>query len=387
MPSILNSISSHIPNSIPDALHPFTSESSPFASHPKAADPAASTDLVWLLDNTASLDPDNPTKWKASFVAAFFAHGTEQLGRRMVSHIIEELQKSGLLDKHVGSADQIRGRVEQRVLPFFREVVEGRSIDVRIRRSPRDLNQDQGTAVAERTIGPSDSDGVARDEVDLIGSFSDGEVTRASAAGGVAHVPAFTTYASPTGWAVISDIDDTIKVTLTDHVAGILKTTFLDTPRPIAGMPELYRDMKNLLDNPPFWYLSASPYNLYQFLHEFRDQYYPRGTLELRNASWQNVSHFLSSVNKGTEEYKVRKMEERIHRYWPNRKVVCIGDSKCYPFLVVVIGLGCVKTTLPLLRVLGRFKGAKRIEIAACQCDADCRCYQVHKRTPKLMAR
>ena len=329
MSSIVNSITSHIPNPIPDSINPFASEEPIFSSHSKAADPATPTDLIWLLDNTAAQDPKEPDTWRVPMIAAFFGRNTGKVGQQLVSHVVGKLQDAGFIGGDPSTADEERKRVEHRVLPFFREIIEDRSAELRVRKVPprNAANQEDGAAVAQREIGPSDANGVAKDDIIVNGRFTDGDLTRAGVAGGIPHVPAYTTMAAPEGWAVISDIDDTIKVTLTDHVAGILKSTFLDEPQPIEGMPELYWHINDALDNPPFWYLSASPYNLYEFLHKFRDTHYPRGTLELRNASWQNTMSFISSLSRGTKDYKVDKMEQAIYKYWPKRKFVCFGDS------------------------------------------------------------
>jgi len=139
-------------------------------------------------------------------------------------------------------------------------------------------------------------------------------------------IPGRTRFADPTGWAIISDIDDTIKKTLTDDPIGILRTTFVEEPEPIAGMPEFYKYLFQQFKQPPLWYLSASPYTLYQFLRQFRDAHYPPGTMTLRDASWMNLAGFLSSLTKGTQAYKVFEME-KIQRIFPRRSFVCLGDS------------------------------------------------------------
>jgi phosphatidate phosphatase APP1 len=92
-------------------------------------------------------------------------------------------------------------------------------------------------------------------------------------------------------------------------------------------MPELYTFMQRLITQAaPFFYLSASPYNLYAFLHSFRQQYYPQGTMILRDASWRNLSGLLSNLTLGTQEYKVDRMI-KINSWIPKRKMICIGDS------------------------------------------------------------
>lgn len=131
----------------------------------------------------------------------------------------------------------------------------------------------------------------------------------------------------PAGWAIISDIDDTIKITQTTSPLGILHNTFcVEQPLPVPGMPELYADLTRKLNDPAFVYLSASPYNLYPFLRAFRSQHFPSGPLILRDASWQNLGGLISSLSQGTEEYKSDRIE-KVHSWLPRKKVILIGDS------------------------------------------------------------
>jgi phosphatidate phosphatase APP1 len=98
-------------------------------------------------------------------------------------------------------------------------------------------------------------------------------------------------------------------------------------PTPVAGMPELYADIQRLVTPAaPFFYLSASPYNLYPFLRAFRERHYPNGQLVLRDASWMTLPGLLSNLTLGTQEYKVDRMK-KIHSWLPQRKMICIGDS------------------------------------------------------------
>lgn len=92
-------------------------------------------------------------------------------------------------------------------------------------------------------------------------------------------------------------------------------------------MPELYAWMSSLLGaQVPWFYLSASPYNLYPFLRDFTQRHFPRGTLILRDKSWMSIPGLLSNITVGTEEYKTERIE-RIHSWLPKRKFICIGDS------------------------------------------------------------
>lgn len=92
-------------------------------------------------------------------------------------------------------------------------------------------------------------------------------------------------------------------------------------------MPELYREMTSYLpQDTPWFYLSASPYNLYPLLRDFRDEHFPSGTMILRDSSWRTVAGLLSALTMGTEEYKVDRMK-KIQGWLPKRKMILIGDS------------------------------------------------------------
>lgn len=92
-------------------------------------------------------------------------------------------------------------------------------------------------------------------------------------------------------------------------------------------MPELYALIQRTVSPAaPFFYLSASPYNLHKFLSEFRSKFYPHGQIILRDASWMNLAGLLTTLTLGVQEYKVGRME-KINSWLPKRKMICIGDS------------------------------------------------------------
>lgn len=91
-------------------------------------------------------------------------------------------------------------------------------------------------------------------------------------------------------------------------------------------MPDFYKIINEQLQKPTWFYLSASPYNLYQFLHKFIADFYPPGTIMLRDASWQTLGGLLGSLTQGVKNYKSGEID-KIHGWLPNRKFVCIGDS------------------------------------------------------------
>jgi phosphatidate phosphatase APP1 len=123
---------------------------------------------------------------------------------------------------------------------------------------------------------------------------------------------------------IVSDIDDTI---LQTHVAQRLKMIWLTlvenahTRLPFEGTSELYRALAagpaGNADNPVF-YVSKSPWNLYDFLVEFMDRHgLPRGPLLLRD---------LGLHNEAPLDFKAACLD-RILGTYPSLPFVLIGDS------------------------------------------------------------
>ncbi|KAF2104063.1 hypothetical protein NA57DRAFT_62792 [Rhizodiscina lignyota] len=268
-------------------------------------DPAK--DSVWLLDNTAYRPPHaDAEQWEAEFVIAYFIKNSGEDVSKIAADVAEKIG--------IGAGDAQEKTIAERLQPLLDSILPAHTVSV-------DINPNGSTQ-----LGPSDENGISSQLVNIWDDRADGDTRVFNAVGIQSATPCRTTFAEPSGWAVISDIDDTIKLTMTSSPVGILKTTFAEPFTPITGMPELYKHLNEKLSNPPFWYLSASPYNLYPFLREFREQYYPAGTLILRDASWMNLGGFLASLTQGTQAYKVDRMM-KVHKWFPNRKFVCLGDS------------------------------------------------------------
>ncbi|KAH6611696.1 hypothetical protein B0J18DRAFT_442016, partial [Chaetomium sp. MPI-SDFR-AT-0129] len=276
------------------------------ASNPLPA-PIEADDVVWVMDNVAFRGRGG--QWEAEFVAAAFDH---QASPAVVDIVGDIASKVGLSK---GAREE--QTIEERIAPFIMEVLPGRQVK---------LNFGGSTAIK---LGPGGRNGISSD-VRKLPNAKAGSLAQSTAdvpMGVVGSLKMKTLYAEPEGWAVISDVDDTIKVTQTSDPVGILRTTFVSEPMPVSGMPELYARLHKLLTpSAPFFYLSASPYNLYPFLREFRETFYPHGQLILRDSSWMTLSGLLSSLTLGTERYKTDRMK-KIHRWLPRRKLICVGDS------------------------------------------------------------
>ncbi|KAL9131702.1 MAG: hypothetical protein Q9217_000443 [Psora testacea] len=285
------------------------------ARNPLAKQVDPRTESVWLLDNTAYRPvhpyPHKPQPFQAEFVAAYFQKNT---GKDISKAVADIADKIGLKAQG-GDEKEGERRIAERLQHFMDTIAPARLVTIEFPNGRK------------RKLGPGGRSAVSMETIVGLGEHKDGESIKIHTIPPelLPHGPMTTYFADPDGWLVISDIDDTIKRTMTPSPIGILQTTFVDEPEPIPGMPELYAEVTSSL-NPNWFYLSASPYNLYPFLRKFVHEHYPLGPLILREASWMNVGGFLASLTQGTEAYKQSRMD-KIHGWFPRRKVLCVGDS------------------------------------------------------------
>ncbi len=126
------------------------------------------------------------------------------------------------------------------------------------------------------------------------------------------------------GVTVISDIDDTLKVSQVRNRPALLRRTFLEPFEPVPGMAQVYQAWADQSDA-QFCYVSASPWQLYVPLSEFaRSNGFPAGVFALKKFRWQDES-FLK-LFESPERYKPAVIEPLLKRF-PRRQFVLVGDS------------------------------------------------------------
>jgi phosphatidate phosphatase APP1 len=129
-------------------------------------------------------------------------------------------------------------------------------------------------------------------------------------------------------YGIISDIDDTVVKTTATDLLAMSRITFLNnalTRLPFAGVSEFYKSLqlgRNGKRNNPFFYVSSSPWNLYDLLIDFLDlNDIPEGPLLLRdyglNANPEIANH---------TSHKLKEIENILLTY-PHLNFVLIGDS------------------------------------------------------------
>lgn len=127
------------------------------------------------------------------------------------------------------------------------------------------------------------------------------------------------------GISVISDIDDTIKVSEVHDKMALLKNTFFRPFIPVPKMAEFYQKLATREPPVTFHYVSASPWQLYPFFIEFLDTYhFPPGSFHLRFFRWKDEDFF--TLFKSSKSHKIETIESLLH-CCPQRRFILVGDS------------------------------------------------------------
>lgn len=180
-----------------------------------------------------------------------------------------------------------------------------------------------GHTVAART----DGEGYFR--VKLPGVAGEGwlrpsiEVDRAAGVAAEVLVPPSTATV-----VVISDIDDTILPTGATRTATVLKTTLLGnalTRAPFPGIAEFYQALAGGSTGDefnPVFYVSSSPWNLYDFMVDFMATHgLPTGPILLRDFGVDRRTFFLGRH----DDHKLAEIRAILDSY-PELPAVLIGD-------------------------------------------------------------
>lgn len=130
-------------------------------------------------------------------------------------------------------------------------------------------------------------------------------------------------------YGIISDIDDTIVRTGATDLLAMSRAVFLNNARtrlPFAGVSEFYKSLqlgRNGKRNNPFFYVSSSPWNMYDLLKDFLDlNEIPAGPLLLRDFGLRSNA----LVSSGHMGHKFKEIEQILLTY-PSLNFVLVGDS------------------------------------------------------------
>ncbi|QLQ78903.1 hypothetical protein HG537_0B02510 [Torulaspora globosa] len=162
-------------------------------------------------------------------------------------------------------------------------------------------------------------------------------------------------YIEPTGYGVISDIDDTIKHTgVTGDKRSMFRSVFLNDIDSwlIHGVSRWYNSLKEIF-GADFFYVSNSPVQTYPALKEYVTRHFPKGPLFLKQYS----GNLLASIMTSSSNRKMGAITQ-IFKDFPHKKFILIGDSGeldfetyvsvslHYPEQVTAIYIRCCKDSM-----------------------------------------
>jgi hypothetical protein len=125
------------------------------------------------------------------------------------------------------------------------------------------------------------------------------------------------------GVSVISDIDDTVKITQVTEHARLFENTFYKPYEAVPGMADLFQNWDQ--EQVPIHFVSSSPWYLYPELDQFlKGNKFPDFSMSLKYFRFRDTTFF--NLFKSGMETKPEQIDEILVKY-PNRRFVLVGDS------------------------------------------------------------
>ncbi len=273
------------------------------------ASPIKQDEEVVFFPTAARLSADS-SHWIVPIHAWVFEREEESLWRQGA---LETLARSLELDASAGESEIFKDRARW----FLVDNERGKRLRVTLSEGSEDL-------------GPSEADGFLNAEVRLRRRAT----TEDSASiwlGYAAVLPAGddrvfqgeALLVAREGLSVVSDIDDTIKISQVTDKKALLANTFLKPFETVPRMAPAYRRLAEA--GAVFHYVSSSPWQLFPALTDFmRASAFPRGSFHLRTFRLKDESFF--NLFKSAQATKPSVIEGLLAAY-PKREFILIGDS------------------------------------------------------------
>lgn len=268
------------------------------------ASPLRDDETVVFFPTSATQNNDG--SWQVPIHHWVFEKEEGSLGRKLTQKFFSEILESlGVTEEQAGSK-----LTQQRLMWFLVDNQRWKVFNVLINDTAKKLNSSKANGHAYTDISiPKDNQ--PRTWV----PFKVDDPFNRTYSGEVQLIPS-------TGFSVISDIDDTIKISNVLDKKELIKNTFVEPYQKTEGFPEYYKKLES--QGAFFHYVSASPWQLYPSLKPFMSEFYPKGTVSLRNFRVKDSS--LLDFLKPSTEYKINAITGIINRY-PKHNFLLIGDS------------------------------------------------------------
>ncbi|MHB1034245.1 MAG: phosphatidate phosphatase App1 family protein [Pirellulales bacterium] len=273
-----------------------------------------SDEAVLFFPTFARLDKDGTT-WVVPIHGWIFEPELNSIRRAASLGLLRRILG---LEKEQAETELFKSRARA----FLVDNERGKVVSIRLGQKTYALNKSEANGHFEGTLRLPDREAkrLLKAQADKGAWLSFQAVTNADDprrfAGRVQLVPA-------AGLSVISDIDDTIKISQVGDRSALMANTFVRTFEHVPGMAELYRGWA--AEGARFHYVSASPWQLYEPLSDFRRAAaFPEGTFHLTLFRWKDST--AKSVFASPDDIK-RKAIEPILDAFPTRRFIFVGDS------------------------------------------------------------
>lgn len=246
-------------------------------------------------------------KWDVRIHSWVFEKEEKDLSRIILQKSFEEvIEVMGELDDN----DERLSTLNERLMWFLVDNQRNKGLNINFNNQHYSLESSEPNGHAITTIKTD----LSAENGDWL-SYKVEDVSNRNFGGEIQLIP-------ETGLSIISDIDDTIKVSNVLDKKELILNTFINPYITTEGFPDYYK--KLALEGAYFHYVSASPWQLYPSLKPFMDAHYPKGTLSLRNFRLKDSS--LLGFLKPSTEYKISAIKNIIERY-SKHQFILIGDS------------------------------------------------------------
>jgi len=273
------------------------------------------SDRVVLYPSCGHFDSDSQT-WRIEVRGTVFEEGAISWKKQLLLRVLQRVAK-------VRPDESQRAIFDSRIREFIAPTERGKRLVVRVGEkvySIRKKTKRNGRFIGIVRIPRAEVEGLQRD-----GHVTDGwlqlriENPNDDEGGFLGRAQLIESQ----GVSVISDIDDTIKVTDVHSRRALLENTFLREFRAIDGMAEIFQDWES--QGAAFHFVSSSPWPLYSPLEEFlKATGFPGGTFHLR--SFRLHQHMLRRLLLIRRRGKMVSMHAIIKRF-PQRQFLLVGDS------------------------------------------------------------
>jgi hypothetical protein len=293
---------------------------------PTACYQSTESDDKWILPIHGWIfDPETKSLRRRAFVALL---GRAVLDREQIKNDKDPEQM--LLEKHdIGVAKTILTR---RVYPFIVDNHRRRQITIQVGDVTAKLAELSGKDGHFQATLQLTQEELNAARLPSGNNDNDNDVIRYQVVTGIANDPrcfeGVSCLVPSTGLSVISDIDDTVKISHVLEKKRLMRHTFMEEFQAVSGMAQLYQSWKDT-HNASFHYVSSSPWQLYSELASFfsREGFPDAASFHLKEVRLKDrLDRTLLNLFADPMTSKIFKISSIMDTF-PTRTFILVGDT------------------------------------------------------------